>query len=89
MTSVAAYDGARLIYKMIEATDGQRDPEKAISAVKGMTWVSPRGPVSIDPNTRHIRQNVYLREIAKQDGKLINKEIQTFDAQPDWALSKN
>jgi branched-chain amino acid transport system substrate-binding protein len=89
MTSVAAYDGARLIYKMIEATDGQRDPDKAIAAVKGMQWISPRGPVSIDPDTRHIRQNVYLREIAKQDGKLINKEIQTFDAQPDWALSKN
>jgi branched-chain amino acid transport system substrate-binding protein len=89
MTSVAAYDGARLIYKMIEATDGQRDPDKAIAAVKGMKWISPRGPVSIDPDTRHIRQNVYLREIAKQDGKLINKEIQTFDAQPDWALSKN
>jgi branched-chain amino acid transport system substrate-binding protein len=89
MTSVAAYDGARLIYRMIEATGGQRDPEKAIAAVKGMKWISPRGPVSIDPDTRHIRQNVYLREIAKQDGKLINKEIQTFDAQPDWALSKN
>jgi branched-chain amino acid transport system substrate-binding protein len=89
MTSVAAYDGARLIYKMIEATDGQRDPEKAIAAVKGMKWISPRGPVSIDPDTRHIRQNVYLREIVKRDGKLINKEIQTFDAQPDWALSKN
>lgn len=89
MTSVAAFDGARLIYKMIEATDGLRDPEKAIASVKGMKWVSPRGPVSIDPDTRHIRQNVYLREVAKQDGKLINKEIQTFDAQPDWALSKN
>jgi branched-chain amino acid transport system substrate-binding protein len=89
MTSVAAYDGARLIYKMIEATGGQRDPEKAVAAVKGMQWVSPRGPVSIDPATRHIRQNVYLREVAKQDGKLVNKETQTFDAQPDWALSKN
>jgi branched-chain amino acid transport system substrate-binding protein len=89
MTSVAAYDGARLIYKMIEATNGQRDPEKAVAAVKGMQWVSPRGPVSIDPETRHIRQNVYLREVAKQNGKLVNKETQTFDAQPDWALSKN
>ncbi len=89
MTSVAAYDGARLIYKMIEATNGQRDPEKAIAAVKGLKWVSPRGPVSIDPDTRHIRQNVYVREIARQDGKLVNREIQTFDAQPDWALSKN
>jgi branched-chain amino acid transport system substrate-binding protein len=89
MTSVAAYDGARLIYRMIEATNGQRDPEKAVAAVKGMQWVSPRGPVSIDPETRHIRQNVYLREVAKQNGKLVNKETQTFDAQPDWALSKN
>lgn len=88
MTSVAAYDGMRLIYKMIEATDGQRDPAKAVAAVKGMKWVSPRGPVSIDPDTRHIRQNVYLREVKKVDGKLINQEIQTFDAQPDWALSK-
>jgi len=89
MTAVAAYDGARLIYRMIEATDGQRDPQKAVAAVKDLKWISPRGPVSIDPDTRHIRQNVYLREVAKQDGKLINKELQTFDAQPDWALSKN
>jgi branched-chain amino acid transport system substrate-binding protein len=87
MTSVAAYDGARVIYKMIEATDGKRDPAKAVEAVKGMKWVSPRGPVSIDPDTRHIRQNVYLRTVEKVDGKLINKEIKTFEAQPDWALS--
>lgn len=87
MTAVAAYDGARLIYKMIEATDGARDPAKALEAVKGMKWVSPRGPVSIDPATRHIRQNVYLRTVEKVDGKLINKEIETFADQPDWALS--
>jgi branched-chain amino acid transport system substrate-binding protein len=89
MTGVAAYDGARVIYKMIEATDGQRDPAKAVDAVKGMKWVSPRGPVSIDPETRHIRQNVYLREVVKADGKLINKETgEVFTDQPDWALSK-
>jgi branched-chain amino acid transport system substrate-binding protein len=87
MTSVAAYDGMRVIYKMIEASGGQLDPEKAIAAVKGMTWISPRGPVSIDPDTRHIRQNVYLRQVSKQDGKLINKEIQIFEAQPDWGIS--
>jgi branched-chain amino acid transport system substrate-binding protein len=87
MTSVAAYDGARVIYKLIEVTDGKRDPAKAVDAVKGMKWISPRGPVSIDPDTRHIRQNVYLRTVEKVDGKLINKEIKTFEAQPDWALS--
>ncbi|OPF91725.1 ABC transporter substrate-binding protein [Rhodopseudomonas palustris] len=88
MTSVAAYDGARLIYKMIEATGGKQDPEKAIAAVKDMKWTSPRGPVSIDPTTRHITQSVYLREVEKQDGKLINKEIETFKDQPDWGLVK-
>ena len=88
MTSVAAYDGARLIYKMIEATGGKQDPDKAIAAVKGMQWVSPRGPVSIDPETRHITQNVYLREVEKSGDKLINKEIETFKAQPDWGLVK-
>lgn len=88
MTAVAAYDGAKLIYEMIKATDGQQDPEKAVDAVKNMSWVSPRGPVSIDPDTRHIRQNVYLREVAEEGGKLINKEVKVFEAQPDWALSK-
>jgi branched-chain amino acid transport system substrate-binding protein len=87
MTAVAAYDGARVIYKMIEATGGLRDPAKAVDSVKDMKWVSPRGPVSIDPTTRHIRQNVYLRTVVKENGKLINKESQTFADQPDWALS--
>jgi len=86
MTAVAAYDGAHVIYRMIEATDGKRDPEKAMAAVKGMAWTSPRGPVSIDPATRHIRQNVYLRVVDKQDGRFVNKEVETFADQPDWGL---
>jgi branched-chain amino acid transport system substrate-binding protein len=86
MTAVAAYDGARVIYKMIEATNGSRDPAKAVDAVKGMQWMSPRGPVSIDPEIRHIRENIYLRVVEKVGGKLINKEIETFPSQPDWAL---
>jgi branched-chain amino acid transport system substrate-binding protein len=78
-----------VIYKMIEATNGQKDPDKALAAVKGMKWVSPRGPVSIDPETRHITQNIYLREVEKKDGKLQNTELQTFEAQPDWGLAKH
>jgi branched-chain amino acid transport system substrate-binding protein len=89
MTAVAAYDGARLIYKMVAATDGKQEPEKALAAIKGFAWLSPRGPVSIDPTTRHIKQNIYLREVAKEDGKFINKEVRTFEAQPDWGLVKN
>jgi branched-chain amino acid transport system substrate-binding protein len=85
--AVGAYDGMHVIYKMIEATGGKKDAEKAVEAVKGMEWVSPRGPVSIDPESRHLTQNIYLREVAKaDDGTYYNKEIQTFEKQGDPGL---
>jgi len=85
--SVGAYDGMHVIYKMIEATGGKKDAEKAVDAVKGMEWISPRGPVSIDPESRHMTQNIYLREVAKaEDGTYYNKEIQTFEKQGDPGL---
>lgn len=86
--SIGAFDGMHVIYKMIEATGGENDAAKAVEAVKGLSWVSPRGPVSIDPETRHITQNVYLREVAKDaDGTYINKETRTFEKQGDPGLS--
>jgi branched-chain amino acid transport system substrate-binding protein len=86
--SVSAYDGMRVIYKMIEATGGKQDAAKAVEAVKGMAWESPRGPVSIDPQSRHITQNIYLREVAKAaDGTYYNKEIQTFANMTDPGLA--
>jgi branched-chain amino acid transport system substrate-binding protein len=86
--SVGAFDGMFVIAKMIEATGGEQDAEKAVEAVKGLSWTSPRGPVTIDPETRHITQNIYLREVAKaQDGTYYNKEIQTFEKQGDPGLT--
>ncbi|MBW0369478.1 ABC transporter substrate-binding protein [Ensifer adhaerens] len=86
--SVGAYDGMHVIYKMIEATGGEQDAAKAVEAVKGLSWVSPRGPVTIDPESRHITQNIYLREVAKaDDGTYYNKEIQTFEKQGDPGLA--
>jgi branched-chain amino acid transport system substrate-binding protein len=84
--AVGAFDGMYVISKMIEATGGQQDAAKAVEAVKGLSWVSPRGPVSINPENRHLTQNIYLREVAQQDGQYINKEIQTFENQgdPGW-----
>ena len=87
--TVGAWDGMYVIHKMIEATGGKRDGDKAIAAAKALKWESPRGPVSIDPNTRHITQNVYLRVVEKgAGGLLINKEVQTFPAQVDHGLVK-
>jgi branched-chain amino acid transport system substrate-binding protein len=86
--SVGAFDGMNVIYKMIEATGGEQDAQKAVDAVKGLSWVSPRGPVSIDPESRHITQNIYLREVMKaDDGSYYNKEIQTFEKQGDPGLA--
>ena len=77
-----------VIYKMIEATGGKQDAQKAVDAVKGLAWESPRGPVSIDPETRHMTQNIYLREVAKAaDGTYYNKEIATFEKQGDPGLA--
>ncbi|CAN7157204.1 ABC transporter substrate-binding protein [Bosea sp. LjRoot90] len=86
--AVGAFDGMHVIYKMIEATGGKQDAAKAVEAIKGMSWQSPRGPVSIDPATRHITQNIYLREVSKTpDGRYINKEIATFEKQGDPGLA--
>jgi branched-chain amino acid transport system substrate-binding protein len=87
--AVGAYDGMHVIAKMIEATGGKQDAAKAVEAVKGLAWNSPRGPVSIDAKSRHITQTIYLREVAKDaGGKLVNKEIESFPNQTDPGLAK-
>ena len=87
--TVGAWDGMYVIHKMIEATAGKRDGDKAMAAAKTLKWESPRGPVAIDPATRHITQNVYLRTVEKgPGGLLINKETQSFGAHGDHGLGK-
>ena len=51
--------------------------------MKGMSWESPRGPISIDPETRDIIQNIYIRKVEKEDGELYNVEFATFEAVKD------
>ena len=77
--SVAGYDGMHLIYEALKKTNGDASGDALIAAMKGMKWESPRGPISIDPETRDIIQNVYIRKVEKVDGKLYNQEFQTFE----------
>ena len=81
--SVGAWDGMVVIHKMIEATGGQKDGAKALAAARSLQWESPRGPVQIDPKTRHIVQNVYLRKVERSGGTLVNREVQSFGPQGD------
>jgi branched-chain amino acid transport system substrate-binding protein len=76
--TVAAYDGMHLIFHMLKATGGQRDGDKMLAAVKGFAWDSPRGPAKIDPATRETIQNVYVTQVEKIDGILVNKPIDTY-----------
>jgi len=48
-----------------------------------MSWESPRGPISIDPQTRDIVQNEYIRRVEKVNGELYNVEFATFEAVKD------
>ncbi|MGB6242722.1 MAG: ABC transporter substrate-binding protein [Castellaniella sp.] len=81
--SVAGYDGMHLIYAALEKTKGDASAEAFMAAVKGMKWTSPRGPVEIDPQTRDIIQNVYIRKVERVDGVLQNVEFDTIEAVKD------
>jgi branched-chain amino acid transport system substrate-binding protein len=81
--AVGGYDGMHLIYEALKKTGGKSDAASLIGAMKGMAWESPRGPISIDPETRDIIQNVYIRKVEKKDGQLYNVEFATFDAVKD------
>jgi branched-chain amino acid transport system substrate-binding protein len=81
--SVGGYDGMHLIYEALKKTNGDTNGDKLIAAMKGMTWESPRGPISIDPETRDIVQNIYIRKVEKIGGKLYNVEFATFEAVKD------
>jgi branched-chain amino acid transport system substrate-binding protein len=81
--SVGGYDGMHLIYEALKKTGGKTDGDSLIAAMKGLKWESPRGPISIDPDTRDIVQNIYIRKVEKVDGKLYNVEFATFEAVKD------
>ncbi len=81
--AVGGYDGMHLIYEALKKTGGKSDGDSVVEAMKGMAWESPRGPISIDPQTRDIVQNIYVRRVEKRNGQLYNIEFATFEAIKD------
>jgi branched-chain amino acid transport system substrate-binding protein len=76
--AVGGWDGIHLIYEALKKTGGKADGDTLIAAMKGMSWESPRGPISIDPETRDIVQKVYIRKVEKVNGELFNVEFAEF-----------
>ncbi len=78
LMSVGGYDGMAAIYEVVKKLNGAVDGDKAMTVLKGLKLVSPRGPILIDPQTRDIVQTVYVRKVQKINGKLYNVEFDKF-----------
>ncbi|XAH25258.1 ABC transporter substrate-binding protein [Xylophilus sp. GW821-FHT01B05] len=83
--AVGGYDGMHVIYQALKATDGKGDGPALLAAMKGQSFESPRGPITIDPQTRDVVQDVYLRKVEKKDGKLYNVEFDSIKQVKDPA----
>src|SRR5687767_4967484 len=70
--SIGGYDGMHAIYETLKKTKGKADGDAMIQAAKGLKWESPRGPMSIDPETRDVVQTVYIRRVEKVGDELVN-----------------
>ena len=81
--TLGGYDGMHLIYEALKKTGGNSDGEALVAAMKGMAWESPRGPMSIDPQTRDVVNNIYIRRVEKIDGQLYNTEFAIYEAVKD------
>jgi branched-chain amino acid transport system substrate-binding protein len=81
--SLGGYDGMHLIYEALKKAGGKTDGDSLVAAMKGLAWESPRGPISIDPETRDIIQNIYIRKVERVGGELYNTELETFPAVKD------
>ncbi|MGP0091911.1 MAG: ABC transporter substrate-binding protein [Xanthobacteraceae bacterium] len=85
IVSVSAYDGMELLYRALAATNGAAEGPALVEAMKGLAWESPRGPIRIDPGTRDIVQNIYMRKVERRNGELYNVEFETYPAVKDPA----
>ena len=78
--AMGAWDGMEAIYAAIRAQGGNIDPQKTIDFWKTYkTANSPRGAISIDPETRDVINPEYLREVRKVDGRLANVELEMIN----------
>ncbi|MBV9237787.1 MAG: ABC transporter substrate-binding protein [Xanthobacteraceae bacterium] len=87
IASVAAWDGTDLIYQAVAALGANADGLKYVDFMKGKKLNSPRGPIYIDPDERDVVQNIYVREVQKRDGKLVNIDVDKVDMVKDpWKI---
>lgn len=83
IATVATYDGMQLIYRAVEQLGPRPQADAVLALWKGAKLDSPRGPIEIDPKTRDIVQNVYLRRVTQQGDRLVNVSFKTIPTVKD------
>jgi branched-chain amino acid transport system substrate-binding protein len=74
--AVAAYDAARVLVETINAVNGDTsDPDRLVRAAESIRFDSPRGLFEFDPATHHVVQNIYLRQVREQGGRVMNTVV--------------
>jgi branched-chain amino acid transport system substrate-binding protein len=86
--SIGGWDGIHVIYEALKKTGGKADAESLIAAARGMTWESPRGPISLDPETRDIVQTAYIRRVEKVGAVTLNVEFDKIENVKDPTRAK-
>jgi branched-chain amino acid transport system substrate-binding protein len=89
LMAVQAYDGMHMIYEALKETGGNTDGDALVAAMANLSWINPRGPVRMDPTTREMIQNIYIRTVQRRDGELYNVEVATIPRVSDPSKSAN
>jgi len=77
--AVGAYDAMDAIYHAIREQKGKVNPEQTMKILANYKNPnSPRGPIAVDPETRDIVQNIYIRETRKVGDRVMNVELETI-----------
>jgi branched-chain amino acid transport system substrate-binding protein len=78
VATLGAYDGMHLIYQVVSKLGPRFTSDDAMKVMAGAKFDSPRGRISIDPEEREIVQNIYVRKVEEQNGRLVNVGFATI-----------
>lgn len=82
--AVGGWDGMAAIVHVIRAQNGALEAGRTLELLTNWSNPdSPRGPMRIDPETRDVIHNIYIRRVQKVDGELRNVEFATIPAVKD------
>jgi len=81
--AVQGYDAGRVLAEAVKA--GGSDRESLAAALPKVSYSSPRGPVSIDPATNNIIQNIYVYETVADGDALTQKVVGVIENVQDPA----